>query len=71
MEKRYVATITIYTYGETPEEALKQAEIQCGILKNHSDNHARIEKFHYQPFGTLILEELDIYKLNNEDVEVF
>ena len=57
---RYVATITTYVYGETKEEAFLQAESQCHLIKDKFDCHASVEKFHKQPFGTMISEKLDI-----------
>ena len=68
---RYVATITVYTYGDSPEEALKDAEMQCALLNRQYDNNASVDKLHLQPFGTTISDEIDINKISTEDVEVF
>mgnify|MGYP000191610919 CR=1 FL=1 len=71
MSKRYVATITLYTYGDSDKEALKEAEIICENLRKHYDNLASIEAFHSQPFGTMNSRKIDFKKLNTEDVEYF
>lgn len=62
-DTRHVATVTFYTYGDTPEEAFIGADIICSNLRRHYDNDAVVEKFHKQPFGTMISEEIDFKKL--------
>ena len=39
-------------------------------MKKHSDNNASVESLHRQPFGTISSEEIELHKLNTEDVEV-
>lgn len=69
--QRYVSTVTFYTYGYTPEEAFFAADTICSNLRTSHDNNAEVEKFHRQPFGTAISEEIDFKKLTIDVVSFF
>lgn len=64
-QKRYVATVTFYVYGETPQKAFFEADLINLSIKNQNDNNSKIEKFHLQRFGTLTSTEIDINELKS------
>lgn len=67
-EKRGVATITLYVWGDNDQELLNEAKRYEDILKQHGDNHARVEKLHDAPFGSIgdQIKEIDLYKLDHD-----
>ena len=62
---RYVSTITVYTYGDTPEEAFNEAQSICEEINHKYDGQAKVEKLHAQPFGTLVSKEININNLKS------
>lgn len=65
-EKRGVATITLYVWGDNDQELLNAAKHYEFILKQHGDNHARVEQLHDAPFGSIGsgIKKIDMDKLD-------
>jgi hypothetical protein len=66
---RYVSTITLYTYGDTPDEALQEGQMICAEINNKYDSRASVEKLHLQPFGTMQSKEININNLKHYEPE--
>lgn len=62
--KRYVATLTIYVYGDTDQDALNKSQNICEGLKDKYDNHADTEQLHLQPHARLGGTKIDLSELN-------
>lgn len=60
--KRHIATITIYSYGETSEEAFQEAQSICDEINKKHDSDASIESFEKHEFGKLRGFPMDISK---------
>lgn len=62
-QKRYITTISFYTYAETDQEAFDESQKVCDEMKAKLDNRASVDSLHSQPFGTLKSTEINIEKL--------
>lgn len=62
-EKRFIATITVYVYGDE-KEAFKRAQRICEELnEKFGDTSADVEHFHENDYGQLASREIDIETL--------
>ena len=50
---RGVAAISVYVYGETEEELKKEAEKLASILREHDDNHAKVDCLYEAPLAKI------------------
>lgn len=58
-EERFVATITVYCYGNK-ETAYNEAQGMVRELNKKHDCCANIEQMHRQPFGSFGSEKIEI-----------
>lgn len=71
-KKRYVTTISFYTYADDNQDAFDQSQKVCDEMKGKLDNQASVDSLHSQPFATLGSEEINISDLKyNEPVNEF
>lgn len=64
--KRYIQTISFYTFGNTPEEAFEEAQAQCNRMNKEDDGkRASIDEMCSQEFGQLGSGKVDLEALKN------
>lgn len=67
MLNRYVQTITIFTYGETPEEAFNAGQKICDQVNALEPSaEAEIEKMAQRNYGTLDAKDFDVKELKQK-----
>ena len=68
-KRRYVTTITVYTYVKDPDinsnksdiRVIKKAEKFAEKLRKiYPNSYAKVESIHEQPFATMISRKLDL-----------
>ena len=59
-KSRHITTITVYTYGETPQESFEEGLKMCKMLNEKFDCHADVEKMEASQFGKLETSPIDI-----------
>lgn len=63
--RRFITTLTFYSYGKTPQEAFNEAKKIADRINGEHDNQAEIEQFHENNYGKLITEKMDVQKLKD------
>lgn len=66
MTKRAISTITVYVYGDTPQQQFDESKKMIDLLNDKFDCQASIEQMHTAPFGKIgASEKININNLNN------
>lgn len=64
-KKRAIATITVYVYGETEQELIKEANKKIKLINDSDDCKAELESLDEQLFGSFDCKNIRI--TNNDE----
>lgn len=64
--QRYIATVTFYVQDKNEKKAFIQARRIAKKIDTKFGGECELEKLQMQPFGTMVLEDIDINQLKLE-----